>query len=86
MAEKKEQVAYVLPADASTSSEPQHFGVFPGLFTPGVPVALADLELSPDRAAALVKEHNLPLEKTTAKPPEPDEPSASAAAPEKAEG
>jgi len=71
MAQKKE-AAYVLPEDASTSSEPQHFGaVFPGLHTPGVATAVSDIgdaSFDADAAAKAVKEHGLPLEKTSAAP------------------
>jgi hypothetical protein len=68
MATEKKEAAYVLPEDAVSSSEPQHFGVVPGLWTAGEPVAVSDLGLTADEMAALVKEHNLPLKKTTAAP------------------
>jgi hypothetical protein len=71
MARNKE-AAYVLPADASTSAEPQHFGgVFPGLHTPGKPTAISeigDAAFDADAAAAAIKEHGLPLEKAGAAP------------------
>jgi hypothetical protein len=66
MAEK--ETAYVLQEGAVASSEPQHFGVAPGLWEPGRPVAVSDVGLSAGEMADLVKEHGLPLKKTTAAP------------------
>jgi hypothetical protein len=67
---KPKTAAYVLPKDASTSAEPQHFGVvFPGLLTPGQPGAVSDIgDESFDAAAAdkAIKEHSLPIEKVGA--------------------
>lgn len=67
MASEKE-TAYVLVEGAVTSSEPQHFGVVPGLWQAGEPISVSDLGLSPSDMAELVKEHGLPLKRTTATP------------------
>jgi hypothetical protein len=72
MAEQK-KTAFVLPEEAVSSTEPQTLEGFPGVFTPGVPVAVEDLGLTPAEAKDLLKEFpNLPLETTTAVPEKKD--------------
>lgn len=44
MSEAKSETAFVLPAAAvGGSSEPVHFGGFPGVWTPGEPIAVSEL-------------------------------------------
>jgi hypothetical protein len=64
VAKGKEQVAFVLPEGVVPSSEPQHFGVCPGLWSPGVPATVAELDpaLSDADMRHLIKEHNIPLD------------------------
>jgi hypothetical protein len=75
---KPKTAAYVLPKDASTSAEPQHFGAaFPGLHTPGVGNAvdaIGDESFGESEADERIKALSLPLEKTgAAHPAEGDE-------------
>ena len=53
--------ALVLPADDAATGEPQTFGGFPGVYTPGEPVALEAIGLDAKEAKRLIKEMNLPL-------------------------
>lgn len=62
------QTAYVLTEGYASSTEPQVFQGFPGRWAEGEPVAVADLGLTAERAAELVEELGLPLEKTKAAP------------------
>lgn len=74
----------VLPVDAVSDLETTTFPGFPGTFTPGEPVALADLGFdSEDEAFALVEELQLPLEPAKAElstPPATEEELAAARA------
>jgi hypothetical protein len=64
--------ALVLPVNRSSSVEPQTFPGFPGLWVPGVAVAVSDLGLTSDEAATLVREMGLPLVAGEAKSDEPE--------------
>ena len=55
------EAGLVLPVDAVSGTFPHTFPGFPGVFEPGVPVALSALGLSQKDARALVKELGLPL-------------------------
>lgn len=68
MPTSNEQTAYMLPDGYASSGEPQVFQGFPGRWAEGKPVAVADLGLTDARAAELVAELGLPLEKTKAVP------------------
>lgn len=68
MAEKKKtdvdtDDGFVIPEGTFSSSAPQNFPGFPGIWQDGVPIALSDLGLFDKEAAAdLVAELGLPLE------------------------
>ena len=62
----------ILPEDAAATSEPQTFPPFPGLYTPGVPVALETIGLEAKEAKEQIEALNLPLELTSKKAPDPE--------------
>lgn len=58
--------AYVLPEDAVSGSDPVTFAGFPGIWTPGVPIAVDELAkhglYDADEIADEVEERGLPLQ------------------------
>lgn len=63
-----ELAALVLDDPSVASSEPRVFAGFPGLWSPGVPVAVADLGFESDeQALARVDELGLPLKRAKLK-------------------
>lgn len=62
------ETAYVLQEGAWTSTEAARFDGVPGDWRNDEPIAVSDLGYTPKEFADLVKERNLPLKKTTAKP------------------
>ena len=58
---RNQESTLVLPAGRSQSMEPQTFPGFPGVFTPGKPVALSDLGLTSAEATSMIREMWLPL-------------------------
>jgi hypothetical protein len=59
--DEEKKLALVLPVDRAPSIEPQVFGGFPGVWTPGVPIAVESLGLTVNDARRLVEERGLPL-------------------------
>jgi hypothetical protein len=65
----------VLPAGASSSVEAQTFGgVFPGVWTPGVPQPVAAVGLTAAQARRLIALHGLPLVESPAPAVRPERP------------
>ncbi len=73
MTKTVDEPALLLPQDAVPGTGPQTFGVFPGLFTPGEPLPLAELGLTVSQARDEIRRLGLPLEVLGAGDELPDE-------------
>jgi hypothetical protein len=63
---EKSESAFVFNDESHTGTDLVHFGDFPGVYVPGEPVALTEIEFdSPKEATDRAKELGIPLAKTT---------------------